>query len=329
MATVYPTAAGAWSTRTWNDDATGAAYGPGTPQAGDTVLANGLAITIDVDITVESLRTRPGTTAVAGGSFTTSGTRTVNADSYAGTTNCLVLTASSSSVQNGNSYGSNTTDSRIGTQVNSTCIQNGNATGGNGTFRNGSTVAVGGTLNGDSFGGTGFAAYGANVDGIQYGNATGGSANSAFGSGVAGILIGDAIGGLAGAAGAAVTGHMVGNATGGPSLNGHGVRLNQGGFFNGSATCSTTDDASGLWIAGTNAIAIVETATGNATNRFGVLSTLTTLHVVVIKNESGTHPKSLGSGADTTYDLIPFADRPLPSAIATAVWSRVGRTLTS
>ena len=66
MATVYPTAAGTWSTRTWNDDATGAAYGPGTPQAADIVLANGFAITINANITVASIKTVAGVTAAAG-----------------------------------------------------------------------------------------------------------------------------------------------------------------------------------------------------------------------------------------------------------------------
>lgn len=282
MATVYPTAAGAWSTRTWNNDATGAAYGM-APQAGDTVLANGLAITIDVDITVESLRSVAGTNAVAGGSFTTSGTRTINADTHQGSASASTLTLSDGSIQNGDSYG-NVSTTRAATTVNSGCAQYGNASGGTGL---GTTVNAGGWLIGNATGGSDFNCFGASVLGMHIGNATGGTGDGA-----------------------------------------HGVRLFAGGFFYGNASGSTTHDCSGVQI-NANSIAIVETATGNATNRFGVLSTLTTLHVVVIKNESGTHPKSLGSGADTTYDLIPFADRPLPSAIATAVWSRVGRTLTS
>jgi len=146
VATVYPTAAGAWSTRTWNDDSTGAAYGM-APQAGDIVLANNLSITIDQDITVASLKTIAGTTAAAGGAFSTSGNRTVNADSYAGTSSCLSLGASTS-VQNGNSYGSTTTNSTVGTTVGAGATQNGNSTGGNGTGRNGSLVNSGGTQNG-------------------------------------------------------------------------------------------------------------------------------------------------------------------------------------
>lgn len=112
MATVYPTSAGAWSTRTWNNDATGSAYGM-APQAGDTVLANGLAITIDAAITVAAISTRVGTTASAGGSFSVNSSGVaqivVTANCYAGTTTCLV--ASNGSKVVGNSFGSNTTAS--------------------------------------------------------------------------------------------------------------------------------------------------------------------------------------------------------------------------
>jgi len=69
MAVVYPTAAGNWSTRTWNDDATGAAYSGGTPQVGDTVLTNNLTITMDQNITIATISNRAGTNAAAGGTL--------------------------------------------------------------------------------------------------------------------------------------------------------------------------------------------------------------------------------------------------------------------
>jgi cytoskeletal protein CcmA (bactofilin family) len=69
MAVVYPTAAGDWSTRTWNDDATGAAYSGGTPQVGDTVLTNNLTITMDQNITIATISNRAGTNAAAGGTL--------------------------------------------------------------------------------------------------------------------------------------------------------------------------------------------------------------------------------------------------------------------
>lgn len=245
MATVYPTAAGAWSTRTWNDDSTGAAYGAGTPQTGDTVHANNLAITLDTDITVAALSTRAGTTAAAGGSFSTSGARIVNADSYAGSISCLALVAASGSIQNGNSYGSNTTNTRYGTTIASGCIQNGNSTGGNGTNRIGSQVAAGGIQNGDSTGGSGNAAYGSTVQvgGVQYGNATGGSVSGA-----------------------------------------HGTNIAAGG------------------------LAIIETASGATSGAFGVYSSATDRYVALIKNESGSYPKSLTAQAETTDTNVPFVN---------------------
>ncbi len=102
MPTVYPTVAGAWTTRTWRNDADGSLYGM-APQPGDIVKANGLAITIDINITVLELQTSAGTTAAAGGSFTSSGIRTINAICRAGTSNCLTIQAGST--LNGDCYG--------------------------------------------------------------------------------------------------------------------------------------------------------------------------------------------------------------------------------
>lgn len=310
MATVYPTAAGAWSTRTWNDDATGAAYGPGTPQAGDTVLANGLAITIDVDITVAALSTRVGTTAVAGGSFTTTGpARIVNADSYAGTTNCLIMPQFSNSVQNGDSYGSDTTNTRYGTTINSGCIQNGNSYGQNGSTRSGTNVLAGGIQNGNSFGGSASFSFGSVVatGGIQYGDATGGTNSNSFGTAVTagGWLIGNAYAGSSGH-GANIVGIMIGNAVGGAVP---GVTLGAGGLFYGDAIGGNTSGAHGLLILSSSS-AFVNTATGDTENAFGVFGNANYYgpYTVVIANESGAYPKSLTSYANTTYELAPFAD---------------------
>lgn len=266
MATVYPTAAGAWSTRTWNNDATGAAYGT-TPQPGDIVLANNLAVTIDIDITVASLKTIAGTTAAAGGSFATSGKRTVTADSYAGSTNCLVLTASSNSVQNGNSFGSTTTNSRVGTTVNASCIQNGNSTGGNGSARTGTIVDAGGVQNGNSQGGTSTTAYGTNLltaSAMQNGNATGGSGTASHGT----IMASNTI--------------FFGNATGGTASGSHGIAISA------------------------QAIALVTAATGNTSGAFGVQSSASSRYVAIIQNESGSFPKSLTAQAETTSANVPF-----------------------
>lgn len=88
MANVYAVSAGNWSVAArWN---TGA-----LPTAADDVYANGFAVTIDQDITVVSLQTRSNTGIAAGGSFTASSTRTINASVYAGSTTCLVLSGTS------------------------------------------------------------------------------------------------------------------------------------------------------------------------------------------------------------------------------------------
>lgn len=154
MATVYPTSAGAWSTRTWNDDATGLPYGM-LPQPGDTVLANGLVISINMNITVESVRTRPGAFAVAGGTFNTIGAWTVNADSYAGSSSCLILAQGTNAIQNGNSYGSDSSNNINGTIVERGCIQYGNSYGGNGANRRGTLINAGGLQVGNAYGGSG------------------------------------------------------------------------------------------------------------------------------------------------------------------------------
>jgi hypothetical protein len=208
MAGVYPTSAGTWSTRTWNDDSTGAAYGPGSPQPGDTVYSNNFSITIDVDITVVALSTRPGTTAAAGGGFSAGTGRTINADTYAGTTTCLIL--SGTAVQNGDSYGSNSTNSRYGTILQAGSAQVGNAYGGNGSSRHGTNIPGVASLTGDSFGGSAFGAHGVNISngGYQIGDSTGGSASSANGTNLStqSYQIGNSYGGsAAGASGSYVS----------------------------------------------------------------------------------------------------------------------------
>lgn len=166
MAERYAVSAGNW---------VAARFDGGTlPGVGDTVHANGFAVTIDTSITVDALSTRAGAVAVAGGSFTTSGTVTVNADSYGGSTSCLNLAANSGAIQNGNSYGSITTNGARGTVLNYLTTQNGDAYGQNGSFRSG-TNNISGVLNGDSYGGSAASAYGAvlNNGAVQNGNSYG------------------------------------------------------------------------------------------------------------------------------------------------------------
>jgi len=105
MAERYAVATGLWTAATFDE---------GTlPGVNDTVHANGYTVTIDQDITVAALSTRVGVTAVAGGGFTVSSAgRTIRANLYSGTTNCLSCSASSGTFTlHGWSYGSNTTAS--------------------------------------------------------------------------------------------------------------------------------------------------------------------------------------------------------------------------
>lgn len=288
MANVYPTTNGNWSTRVWNDDATGAAYGPGTPQVGDTVLANGRTITVDVDITLIALSTRVGVTATAGGVFATSGQRTVTADTYGGTTSCLTLTANSQSVHIGNSYGSDTTASAVGTTINATCQQFGNATGGNGASRFGSSVGAGGRLVGNTYGGTVNAtAYGAQVSGggIHLGNSHGGTHGYGTNLALGAIQIGDSFGGSGPSAHGTVHAAgtiQIGNATGGTVSGAYGTATTTGSYL-------------------VNCI-----ATGTTAGAFGVSGGAGA--TVVIISEVGAYPKTLNALCRTDYDWVPFLE---------------------
>lgn len=277
MAERYAVSAGNW---------VAARFDGGTlPGVGDTVHANNFAVTIDTTITVDALSTRAGAVAVAGGSFTTSGTVVVNADTYAGTTGCLTLAANGT--QNGDSYGSLTTNNTIATLVNgATAVQNGNATGGNGTNRFGSDVVLG-TLNGDVTGGSANAANGARIrnSGTHNGDSYGGSAAGAtgclvsgksihngnsYGSGFAGavslgdgsIQNGDSFGGsAAGVFGTICSGgYHNGIATGGSAATAFGTQVTAGGMFFGEAIGGTNATAHGVDVA-TGGLAVVDDAT--------------------------------------------------------------------
>ena len=231
MAERYAVAAGNWVAATFD--------GGTLPAAGDDVHANGFAVTINTSISVKSLSTRAGTTAVAGGSFTTSGTVTVTADSYAGSTNCLILNANAT--QNGNSYGSTTTNSISATIVEYQATQNGTATGGNGFIRIGSTVRNGGVLNGDTYGGSGSSlAAGAvlSFNSRQNGNAYAGPEGYGSLLQTRSILTGNSYGhATQSVVGASLEpgSIQIGNSFGGGGVNAHGTSLS-GSHQYGAAT---------------------------------------------------------------------------------------------
>lgn len=308
MAERYAVASGNWSaTATWDGGTT-------LPTASDDVYANGFTVTINQDVTVLTLNTRAGTTAIAGGVFQTSGARTVTADCYAGSSSCLSLTSSTSSILIGDSYGSNTTSSRFGVTINSSCVQNGNAIAGSQSSTYGSSVTSGGVLNGNATGGSGSSAHGANLvlGSTMTGNATGGSGTNAAGVqlGSGSFLNGNATAGTtSGAHGAIISGgYMYGNAFGGGTSGAHGINIPSQGcnVFVGDVTGGTVSGSYGISL-NNGSVAVVGTATGTTSGAFGVYSSSTVQGVVTIETESGSYAKSISTHIDTTSANIPWS----------------------
>jgi hypothetical protein len=208
MAVVYPTAAGDWSTRTWNDDATGAAYSGGTPQTGDTVLTNNVTITMDQNITIAEISNRAGTNATAGGfldcpngangltltaeirgnrldqtvrvSMGSPNAMTIVGDVYGpagtgaqGTGRGVGQTGTGQLTINGNVFGGGGPNNRWGvyvSQAGATLIVNGNATGGNDLENIGVVNVVGGSTT-ITINGNAIGGTGARAAGFQNGSA--------------------------------------------------------------------------------------------------------------------------------------------------------------
>jgi hypothetical protein len=147
----WAVAAGNWSnTATWN--------GGTLPGSGDDVFADGRAVTIDQDITVLSIRTTQRSGGTAGGNFQVSGTRAINANVIAGTTNCLSHAASAVSTITSNVTGGGSSNA-VGVLISvaATCTIIGTCTGGSNSTAhavnctNASGVV---TINGDLVGST-------------------------------------------------------------------------------------------------------------------------------------------------------------------------------
>jgi hypothetical protein len=98
MAVRYAVATGNWSdTATWN--------GGTLPTSADDVFANGYTVTIDVDVTVLSIRNTAQTPAVAGGGFVVDDEATITCTDntngvVAGSITCLNITATSPVIVN-------------------------------------------------------------------------------------------------------------------------------------------------------------------------------------------------------------------------------------
>lgn len=99
MATRWAVATGNWSAvSTWDGGTT-------LPTSADDVYSNGFTVTIDQNVTVLSLQNGATTGVVAGGSFATSGTRTISANGTGFISAAVALlapTASSTLTLNGN-----------------------------------------------------------------------------------------------------------------------------------------------------------------------------------------------------------------------------------
>jgi hypothetical protein len=189
MAERYAVTTGLWTAATFN--------GGTLPTIGDTVHANGYAVTVDQDITVAALSTRIGVTAAAGGVFQPSGSRTIYASLYSGTTTCVnVATATGTVTVVGNFYGSDTTAGMAAIRNSGTgagspvVILHGNAYGdiGHGVIHAGKDSPL--YLYGDSVGGVAYSCYGLTATGASTGHAfiygTARSPSAGVGAGVNG-----------------------------------------------------------------------------------------------------------------------------------------------
>lgn len=335
MAERYAVATGNWSAvGTWDG-------GASLPGASDDVHANTFTVTINQNITVLSIRTTAGTTASAGGSFVIQSGVIINADIRAGSEHCLNVTNQTVTV-NGDVYGSDTTASKFGINVNaypSTLTVVGDAFGGAlGNAINQSAGNV--TMTGNATGGSGSNVLGINLNGtvgrvIVTGNVTGGTGTNSYGAYLANgaILIGNA-NGSANAHGASIVNgsRLIGNATAGTANNIYGVLLQTGAvmigdafggagsnrigayitssIFYGNATGGSVDGGYGIQIAN-GGIAHVLTATGTVSGAFGVhISSTGTWGFgwAIIDATSGSYPSSISSASYTDYTYTDFMD---------------------
>lgn len=264
-ATVYPTATGNYSTRTWNNDATGAAYGM-APQTGDTILTNNTTLTLDQSVHVAAISTAAGTTAAAGGVVTASAnslTLTVDTSITSATTAAVTYSGSSPNIftvtGSGLTINGSATTGVTTLTLSGTGTMNITATAVGGGFANSIAVSNNGTgaatlnFTGNVTGGSASGTIGIrnNTTGTVAvtGNATGGSnANSPGADNISSgtlTVSGTATGGSNGGMGAinASTGSMtVGAATGGTTASSYGAQNASTGNLTctGNATASST-----------------------------------------------------------------------------------------
>lgn len=312
MADKKAVATGPWSsTSTWD--------GGTLPSSTDDVYANGFTVTIDQDITANTLRTTSGTGITAGGGFViASGSPVVtipgglNATLYNGVNTSYILTISGGTPTiNANATAGNQTARHAVNITGGTVTWVGSATGGSavasvyGIVVNAATLNLTGAVAGGSTGaailvnhasavvnvtgnvttGNGSSGYGIHVFAagtlVVNGNVTGGSSNGAYGINIA--------------AAAAVT--INGNVTGGTSgSTPHGINLTS------TPTLTVNGNVAGNAGTGINAVAsngALITVTGDVTagsSAYGMF---------VGSGSSATVRGSLrGAGSSSTYQAI-------------------------
>jgi len=325
MAERYAVASGNWSAlATWDG-------GVSLPGALDDVYPNGYTVTVDQDVTVTELNNGVGSTAVAGGKFTTSGSVEITATVQGGNSSsagtfCLELNDGgtltgnsygnwgnrrgtgvySGGVMNGNGYGSTATGSATGVYVLAGGVMNGNGYGGT-AGSSGAQVYNRGVINGDGYPGSAGLGVLLRDCGIMNGDAIGG-VSVAVSIDTGSVMNGNAIGGST-ASKSAVSisngGVLIGNSTGGSAFRAYGATVSGGGIVIGDVTGGSGSQAYGITI--NNGTAIIGTATGTVSDAHGVIAV--DGDVVIITTESGAYPKSLASGVLLDYTTIPWLDK--------------------
>ncbi len=143
MADRFAINAGNWSnTAIWSDTA-GGAGGASVPTTGDAAHLNNRTVTVDTDITCDSITTRALNGATAGGTLTITANRTVNAAIWPGSTTVATISTVGLTVNfNGEIQGSSTTASSRGVTLAAASTMNitGNCIGGTGAVTSASAV---------------------------------------------------------------------------------------------------------------------------------------------------------------------------------------------
>lgn len=295
---------GNWSnTATWD--------GGTLPGVGDDVYSNTFTVTIDQNITVLSISNMAATGVTAGGSFSITASRTVNANIFGGAAVCVNVTGAGTILTfSGNITGGTAAFAAMNlamTGATASAIITGNLLGGTGTGSYALTSSLATltqlvTINGNITGGSGATSYGYFIGGIApvniIGNITGGSNATATGLflSTANVLT--------------ITGSVYGSTGTGLIINSTGATL----ILNGSVYGSSLGSSVGVQMVTTSTANITGTVYGG-TLGYG----LTAGNSTVVDIDT----------AEATTDLIPAVRCVSTSAVVRVrkmVWSASGQS---